>query len=239
MELAINDRICELKDLNQHRRLFFVSKVLSFYNYESSNFKEHLKATQKVLSEKHSIEMSLEKVETNFFKHYSKSVKESLWLFLKTEDKTVFKSIDNLKLEDNQLKTFIEYTSNKIKQYCSYINKQKGKATSEDIYSIYSYVSKVYGWSFEQIKEMDELELMKSIEHGIELVERENANSVNLQALAGAFVGGSKKAKSQIDSMNKKITTKDTTKKMANVVPTQSSVTRDQIINIMESSNGR
>lgn len=235
MEIIINGKSCELKLVNAERRIFFANNVLSIYNYEAANFNDFLKETQKILNDTHKLKMSIEDVEKNFFKHYTSSVINSLWTFLNPDDKSFLKQKNNIKLEESEIKKFIEWCCSKIKGYAAYVNKNSGG--SQDAYEVYSYLARVYGWSFEQIKEMDELELSKAIENAVEISERENVTSINSQALAGAYAGGSKKAKTQIDSINKKITTKTTTAKASQFK--EDNISRDDIRKIMEARNGR
>ncbi len=235
MELIINDKVCELKGLNQERKAFFISRVLSFYNYEADSFQDHIQKTQEYLKKVHKIKMKLIDVEKAFIKDYQKSVKDSIWTFLKPSDKIILKSTKHISITAEQIKLFIENICNKIKELSSYINEKKGNTTKEDTIFVYSYISRFYGWTIEQIKDMDELEMMKSLEYAIELSERENVNKINSQALAGAYVGGSKEAKTQIDSLNRK------TKRKQKIDPKNlqdNSLSFSEIEKIMNSDNG-
>lgn len=238
MELIINGSTYTLRSVNSERRNIFVQKVLSIYDYRSANFDAFLKDTQKVLKEKHKLDMTLDQVKSNFFKHYSIGLHTSIWSFLSSEDKKSLKTIDNLKIHENELKKFIEYVCKKIREYSSYVKTNHNKGTSEDIHSVYSYLSRVYGWTFDEIKEMDELELMKAIENATQIIERENASNINANALAAAYGTGSKKAKSQIDSINRKISTKSKMRTAGNVTPKEDSISREDIKRMMEARNG-
>ena len=239
MELIINDSTYTLKSVNAERRIIFVEKVLSIYNYQSKNFESFLKETQKILKEKYKLDMSLEKVESNFFKNYSQSVHYSIWTFLTPEDKKQLKNINNLDISQNEIQKFIEYICNKIKEYSSYIKKNHKKTADEDIHSVYSYLSRAYGWTFDQIKEMDELELMKAIENAVDILEKENASNINSHALASAYGSGNKKAKTQIDSINRRLSMKNKMKNANNVEPKDNTtLSREDIKKIMEAENG-
>lgn len=239
MELIINNITYTLKSINSERRIIFVNKILSFYNYKSNNFESFLKETQEILKNKYKLDMTLPKVKSNFFKHYSESIYYCIWNFLSSEDKKELKNINNLDISQNEIKKFIEYVCNKIKEYDSYVKKNHKKTSSEDIYSVYSYLSRIYGWTFDEIKEMDELELMKSIENAVDILEKENASNINSHALAAAYGSGNKKAKSQIDSINKKVSIKNKIKNANNIEPKDNTtLSRNDIEKIMEIKNG-
>ena len=209
MELIINNATYTLKPLNAERRKVFVNEVLSFYNYEEESFKSFMIKTQEIVQEKYGKKMTLKKVEEEFFKGYSRNVLNSIWSFLYKGDKSILKTSLNLSVEKEELQKFIEYVCNKIKEFTVYIKDKHNGGTKEDIFKTYSYLSRTFGWTFEEIQEMDELELLKAIENAVLINERESVSHVNLQTLSGAYVAGSKEARTQISTMNNSLKVKE------------------------------
>jgi hypothetical protein len=179
MEIIINNTTFTLKSVNAKRRAFFIENVLSFYNYQASNFEEYLLQSQKYLKENHKKDYSIEQLRHNFFKLYSENLHICIWNFLSAENKQSLKKIDNLDISANELKKFIEYVSLKIKEYSIYVKNTKSDGVPENLHTIYSYIARVYGWTFVQIEEMDELELLKALENAIKIMEKENVNNIN------------------------------------------------------------
>lgn len=236
MELIINNTTYTLRPLNSERRALFVDKVLSYYNFKSkgTDFNSFMKETKEVLLKEHNIDMSLEQVIADYFKEYTKSLYDTIWAFLIPEDKKQLKQVTKLNIAQDELQKFIETISNKIKFYSNYIKSKGNNNVTEDIHAIYSHLSRIYGWTFEEIKEMDELELVKAIENSVEIMNRENVTTINSHALVGAYASGNKKAKSQIDSMNRSLKRKSDTK---NIPEDKSTLTREQLKDIMEGRN--
>ena len=243
MELIINKSTYTLKSVNSERRQLFVDKVLSNYNYQSASFEDFMIATKDVLEKDHNIKMSLPQVKINFFKQYGHNVLICIWSFLTPEDKKELKTIENLDISQDEIKKFIESVSAKIVEYVKFVKSNSASGSKEDLEVIYSYLSKAYGWTFDYIREMDELDLMKAIDQAIVLNKKENLDQINSQALAGAYAGGSKKAKSQIDKMNKSLVTELNIKQLKKTNPNlemKNELTREQIQAIMdvEANNG-
>lgn len=239
MEILINKSTYTLKSVNSSRRQFFVEKILSNYNYQAEDFDSFLKDIQKSLKENHNQDLTIEEVGKQFFKQYNSNVFASIWDFLTARDKKELKTIDNLDISKGELKKFIEYVSNKIRVYAAYVKSSKNEGVKEDPEVIYAYLSRCYGWTFQYIKEMDELELMKAIENAIVINKRENANNINAQSLAGAYIAGNKKAKNQIDQINREVSAKSDMEAIKKANPGMKAATsRDQIRKIMEANNG-
>lgn len=234
MEIIINGATHTLKSVNPERRGFFVQKVLPHYNYKAKDFDKYIEEIQRNLEEKHGSKWTIKQITANFFKQYSKDVHKSLWSFLSSEDKKSLKKIENLDVSIDEIKKFIEYVSEKIRIYSNYMKQKHDDGVREDVHSVYSYLSRTYGWTLEEIKEMDELELMKAIENAVTINERENATNINSQALAGAYVGGNKQAKTQIDTINRKVTSKERLKQVKKANPEMKSpLSREELTNIM------
>jgi hypothetical protein len=239
MELVINKRTYTLRPVNAERRTLFAEKVLSMYNFQSDDLDSFIKETQKTLKEKHGQDLPFERVKSDFFKAHLFNIHSAIWAFLTPEDKKELGTVSDIDVTKEAAQQFIEWVCAKIKTYSSHVKTSHKDGVSEDIHSVYSHLARVYGWSFEQIKEMDELELMKAIENSVEIMEKEQVSKINAQALAGAYVTGNKQAKTQIDSINRRVTNKSKFKQIAKVNPKmETSISRDQIKQMMEDKNG-
>lgn len=244
MELFINNTTYTLRTLNAERRQLFVDKVLVNYNFQAKNFDEFAELVRIELEKTHNLKMTVVQVKNNFFKNHLKNIKDVIWEFLKAEDKKDIGKAENIEIEVEDAKKFIEFICEKIRIYADYVKVNNSRAEKEDIHTIYSYLSRTYGWTFEEIKEMDELELTKAIEQAVILNKKENVDQINSVALAGAYAGGNKKAKSQIDKINKSLTTEINVRKLKRTNPElkmKNELTREQIQKIMdeEARNGR
>ena len=239
MELVVNKTTLQLKEINTERRHFFVVNVLSNYNHNEENFDVFIEKTKQELEKTHNIKLSNEKVKEKFFTQFNEKLQTTIWLFLKEEDKKTIGTIENLDVEQDQIQKFIEFGCIKIKEYSDYVKVVSGKQTptSEDIYAIYSYLSKSYGWTFDYIKDMDELQLVKALEQAILNDKKENVNNINNQALAASYASGNKKAKSQVDSLFRKLSTEINVKNLMKTNPdlqVKNELTREQMQKIME-----
>ena len=181
MELVINEKTYTLKKLNAERRVFLLNYILPYYDIKNKTDKDTLT--------------------------FYNNLKSAIWIFLKDEDKKEIGIIDNLEVDEKEYGNFINFFSQKITEYCNYVKLQSNQegTKTEKIESIYAYLSSIYGWTFDYIKEMDELELLKALKEAIKIQERKQVQDINKGALIGAFSSGSKKAKSEIDKINRKI----------------------------------
>lgn len=241
MDLIINGSTYTLKAVNFSRRKQFVDNVLSYYNYQSESFDSFIKETKEKLQENHNIKMTLPQVKSNFFKQYSKSVLDCIWHFLYPQDKKELKLVSNLDVPKEEITKFIENVSLKIREYSKYVKSSGADGKSEDINSIYAYIARIYGWTFDYMKDLDELTLLKAVEKAIEIQQKEYAQNINSQALAGAYAGGSKRAKTEIDKINNKIKTKvkmDNIKKINPDMKPSNQLSREDIKKMMEAKNG-
>lgn len=200
MYIVINTKTYRLKELNAIRKNLFIEKILQNYNY-NKDFDAFALDVQNELKEKYQIEISLEKIKKDFFKEYDKAIYLVIWEFIKDEDKKEIGVWQNLNIEAEQKIKFIELICAKIKEYADLANSDNGVKT--DIMTIYTYVAKTFGWHIEDIIEMDELTLLKVLEEAVDLNKKERAENVNLSALATAYAGGNKSAKSQIEKINR------------------------------------
>lgn len=239
MEIIINNKTYTLRSVNSERRSQFIKEVLSIYDYNSSNFDDFILETQKQLKRNHNITMPLDKVRVNFFKQYSRILQNSIWSFLDPLDKKDIGVANNINVTKEESVKFIEYVCSKIKEYSSYVASNNSKSTSEDIHLIYSYLARENGWTLEYMKEMDELDLLKSLEKAIELKEKEDLANINSQALSSAYAAGNKSAKTQVESLNRKLKTKEKVKEMKKKgMSADNSLSRSQIESIMRAKNG-
>ncbi len=89
---------------------------------------------------------------------------------------------------------------------------------------------------------MDELQLVKAIENSVKINEREAAAKINIHALAASYARGGKKAKQQIDKINKKIDRevkgRQAKAAMINATP-EETITEAEIIKIMGPRDGK
>jgi len=237
MELIINKATYTLKEMNAPRRQFFVDNVLSHYNYEAKDFDSFIKLIQDELLNKYQITKSILQVKQDFFKQFSLKLHLTIWQFLNPRDKKELKTADNLDIEQVELQKFIETNCAKIKEYSEYVKTIPSDGIVEDINAIYSYIASTYGWSLNDIKEMDELELLYCLEQAIILNKKKNIEDVNIQSLAGSYVSGSKKAKSQIDKMSSQLKNEILEKQLQKNNPTlqmKNELTKEQLRQIME-----
>jgi hypothetical protein len=85
--------------------------------------------------------------------------------------------------------------------------------------------------------EMDELQLLKALEEAIQLKKSEQIEQINSNALAGAYASGSKKAKNEIDKLNRKLSSDRNLKKLIKSNPKlemKNELTREQLQKIMD-----
>lgn len=205
MEIVINKKTYQLKNVNAPRKHFFATYILPNYNYQKNNFEEFLLEIQKELVKNHKINQSIEQIRYNFFRELSKNLNKSIWMFLDSEAKKEIGIESNLDVSKQEMIKFIEWVCEKIRKYAEYVGPQSNKSKGEDVEVIYSFLAKEYGWSLDEMKEMDELEVLKALEQAIELKKRDQADNINSAALAGAYAGGSKKAKTEIDKINRNL----------------------------------
>lgn len=242
MELVINKKTYVLRELNSSRRQFFVNYIFPFYNYSPEGLEKHFQEIQNHLSEKFKIKKSLDQVKKDFFKEFGQSLNLAIWIFLKDEDKKEIGIAQNLNVDKVEIEKLINWVSTKIKAYSEHVSGSKSVNKSEDIEAIYCYLAATYGWTFEQMKEMDELQLLKSIEEAIDINRRNQVDGINSMALATAYGSGSKRAKTEIDKINKKVKTDLQMKEFKKVNPTfemKNELTREQLQKIMDKENGK
>lgn len=180
MEIIINNKTYILKSFNYIRRGHFINNVLSFYG-------DNLEKTQE------------------FYNTYQHHLLKCIWLFIKDEDKKDIGTLEKLEVSQEQQGNFVNYCNDKITKYAEYIQEQStnGAEKVDSYENIFAYLSKNYGWTFDYINEMDEIDLSNAIKEAINLNKKELLKDVNIQSLTGAFSQGSKQAKKQIDKMNK------------------------------------
>lgn len=203
MEIIINKKTFVLKELNSQRRKFFSDFVLPFYNYQKSQLEIHLSEIKNQLEEKFKTKKTVEQIKKDFFKEFLNALNLSLWQFIKDEDKKYIGTIKDLDLTIENYKLFIDTICFKIEEYIKFIGNTKEDVKNTNVESIYAYISNFYGWTFDQIKEMDEIQLLKSIEEAITINKRKKLEDINTNALGSAFGSGSKKAKTQIDKLQR------------------------------------
>lgn len=204
MELLINDTLRELKSINSKRRSLFVQNVLSFFPPEGVTEEQHKKKVAEEFRKKQ--EISDDEFEFEFFKSFGEALNASIWSFLRSEDKKEIKKPENLDVSKEENTKFIAWLSKHIEVYAKYVKAACGlmAGEKEDIDVIFAFLAKTYSWTFDQMREMNELDLFKAIEQAVALQERENLERINAGALTAAFASGSKPAKNQIDQMNRR-----------------------------------
>ena len=232
MEILLNkDIYCELKDFNSQRRQFFVENILSFFDPSiSKDFDNFIEQTKNLLKKDYGLDLTTEEVTSKVFKDFSDKVNAAIWSFLKTEDKRLIKKPENIEVTEEEAGRFINWGSEKIIEYTALVKKHSKESKKEDVANIYAYLARKFGWTFEHMREMDEIDLIKALERAIEQERREFAQSANSTALATAFVKGSKEAKAQLDKINKELSKKNTDGDGAKPV---NNLTRAQIMKIM------
>lgn len=230
MYIIINAKTYRLKELNAIRKNLFVEKILQNYNF-NKDFDAFVADAQKEIFEKYQIKVSLEKIKKDFFKEYDKAIHLVIWDFLKDEDKKEIGVWQNLNIEPEEKIKFIELVCAKIREYANLIKSDNGVKT--DIMTIYTYIAKTFGWHIEDIKEMDEITLLKVLEEAIDLNKKERAENVNLSALATAYAGGNKSAKSQIEKINREANKVKIDYKKMELTQKAPDLSRDEIKRLM------
>ena len=210
MELILNDRTYVLKNVNSERRFWVLKNILSLLEGK--------------------VEGNIE-----FRLSLKKKVQEGIWLFLKPEDKKELGTVKDLKVKESTCLIFIQHVSEKIKQYCEYVKKEsfgkRSNCQNEDLESIYAFLAKQNSWTKEYIREMDELDLLKSIKEAIKLKKRNVREKINHESLVAAFASGSKQAKRSIDKMNLDAQREEFYKKISNTKMKSSLVFSEQELN--------
>lgn len=241
MELIINKKTYTLKNVNSARRQFFVDHVFPHYNSSNGNLDEFFLSVQKAAPEK-----TLENIRLDFFKNFAQVLDLAVWIFLTAEDKKQIGVIGNLDVKKEEFEKFINWVSAKITKYSEYVGSKSSSNKSEEVEPIFCFLAATYGWTFEQMKEMDELDLLRSVEEAINLKKKNQIEQINSNALAGAYASGSKKAKSEIDKLNRKVTTEHNFKNLKKTNPELKATTnfsREDLQKIMnadsEAKNGR
>lgn len=205
MEIEINDAFFDLKPMNSRRRTFFAENVLPFFPPENTSEAQHQKNIQAELVRTH--QKTFSDFSFHFFKSFDDAIKLSMWMFLSVDAKNQIKSPEKIDCEKDQKTAFLNWCFSKITAYSKYVANacaSQGAGEKEQIEAIFAFLAKTYGWSFEEMREMDELDLFKSIEQAVLLKQQENLEKINAGALTAAYASGSKQAKSQIDNLNRR-----------------------------------
>lgn len=167
-------------------------------NYGLSSFEEHAKKIQEEVFKNYGVKITKEKVTRDFFKHFDALIYQTIWDFLKDEDKKEIGVIDNLEVGEDEKIKFIEYYSAKVKKL-SEMGGEDGEKV--DPITIHTFVAKHLGRSIEEIQEMDEEVLINLVEEIVNLLKQERVEKVNLAAIAHAYASGNKSAKSEIKKL--------------------------------------
>lgn len=204
MELLINDTLCELKPVNTTRRLFFAQNVLSFFPPEGKTLEQHQQEIRDNLKEQGK---EVENFQEEFYKSFDDGVKGTLWHFLEKEDRKAFKSPTKLNLTKEETAKFINWVNTKIKQYSDYVSMSANEQGNKKAYidEIKAFLAKTFGWTFEQMEEMDELKFFKALEQAIMLKQQEHYENINANALAASFGSGSKSAKVELNKIGSRV----------------------------------
>lgn len=190
MEIVINKRTYILKSVNTNRREAFLQFALPYYeNNERTN------------------EQDIQ---------FAKNVCLSVWSFLKDEDKKEIGLKDNLGVEVSELENFISWILAKIKDYNDFVQMNSGEegTAPEKTETIFAFVAKQFGWTFEYMQEMDELTILKALQEVCKLQKKDDLNKINIESLVGAFSAGSKQAKRKIDEINNEAKSDERAKQM-------------------------
>jgi accessory colonization factor AcfC len=187
MELIINNIPYTLKKFNTERRAFYVQNILSqnkiIYSNQSDQASKDIAAKKQV-----------------------ESIIDLVWLFLNPQDKKELKNKSLLKIESDEYAKFLKNLNKKLQEYLEYLKSENSFNESnikQDVNEIYAFLSNQYGWTFDYIEEMDELEMLKAIKEAIKIRKQNELNKINRNALIAAFGAGSKKAKKAIDDLNR------------------------------------
>jgi len=221
MELKINKITYTLKNLNAERRAFYLKEVVS----QNSII--------------HNKDCSQEE-KNNAVAKQAQSIIDLIWLFLYSDDKKELKDKSNLKMEVCDYVSFLKNLDEKIKAYSDYINSQPDEGgVASSVEEVYSFLSKQYGWTFDYIREMEELDLLKALNHAIKLHKKENVNNVNVGALTSAFGAGNKKAKKIIDDLNNEEKTNEKIELLKNSQPIKRNTPMMSAEELRRAVNGR
>lgn len=211
MYLIIEKKTYKLKEFNTNRRELFTKNILS--NYSLGSFQDHVQKIQDEIFKLYNVKISEEKAKKDFFKHFDSLIIQTIWEFLKDEDKKEIGVIENLLVHEIEKIKFIEFYCDKIKQL---IKLGQGGEKVDQI-TVHTFVAKHLGRSIEEVIEMDEMLLIELIEEITYLIKQERIDNVNLQALATAHGNGNKSAKEQIKKLSNEVKREQTYKKMKDV----------------------
>lgn len=197
MYIVIKNTTYKLKEFNTERRVFFVNNILS--NYGIGSFDEQMQKIQEEVKRIYGVEISKNKAAKDFFREFDKLIYQTVWEFLRDEDKKEIGVIANLVLDEDEKVKFIEFYSGKVKQL-SEMGSQDGQAV--DAITIQTFIAKNLGRSIEEVAEMDELLTIELLKEIGQFIKEERAEKTNIIAVATAYGNGNKSAKSQIDKIN-------------------------------------
>ena len=188
MELKINKTIYTLRNFNTERRVFFIQNVLNLH------YKIYSKETPQ--AEKN-----------NLIKNQAGSIQDLVWMFLFPQEKKELRDKSLMKIEVEDYTLFLKALNEKLKEYSDYVKAESHNegGVKQDISEVYAFLSKEFSWTFEHIREMDELELLKAIKEAIRIKRTNRINQINNNVLVAAFSAGSKKAKRAIDDINNEV----------------------------------
>ena len=210
-KVIINEKTYILKTVNRHRRELFVNCILPYYKLEKLSSEQNKQLYDNCLA--------------------------SLWDFLKDEDKKDIGIRNHLKISDDELAKFVNYVCEKITEYSEYVklnNGREDKPVIESEEKILAFVAEKFGWTFEHMREMDELDLLKAVKEASDISKKENLNKINTEALVGAFSSGSKQAKRKIEELNREAKSEALVEKMKTAKFTKAGefLTEEQLRNL-------
>ncbi len=197
MELMINKTTFTLKNFNSERRVFFIKNILNLHP------KIHSKETPQ--AEKN-----------NLMKKQAESILDLVWMFIFPQEKKELKDKSLMKIEVEDYTLFLKTLEQKLKEYSDYIKAETPNeaGVKQDINEVYAFLSKEFSWTFEHIREMDELELFKAIKEAVRLKKVNQVNQISSNALVASFGAGSKAAGRAINNMKKEVKQDQTLEQM-------------------------
>jgi glycine cleavage system H lipoate-binding protein len=187
MELKINKITFTLKNLNAERRLFFIKNILT----------PHAKINSKDITKEEKPKLIAKQAQ---------SIIDLVWMFLPAQDKKELKDKSLMKIEAEDFAYFLKTLDEKLKSYSDFVKNEgdNEKGVITEISEVYAFLSKEFGWTFDYIKEMEEIELLKAVKQAIKIKKDRQRSVLNNNVLAGAVVAGNKKAHKTYSDINKK-----------------------------------
>ncbi len=184
MELKINKITHTLKNFNSERRVFYIKNVLS---HNEAISKADKKEKNKIIALQAS------------------SILDLVWMFIYPQDKKELKDKSLMKITVEDYIYFLKELNQKLIDYSNYLKHESPTqdGVKQDINQVYAFLANQLGWTFEHMREMDELELVKAIKEVVRIKKASQRDLINSNVISGLVVQGDKGAQRYRKDMNR------------------------------------